>query len=443
MVGALVGCSSPKAPQIEPANSASSSDSIEQQAADQETAAPNEPASSIVSVEGIGDYSDGLAWVRYKEEIAGDKTEWEGFIDETGKLVFKYKGLSGNNPQSFEDGVAYIDHVAGSGSDVSRGCYVVDKTGTILGNFTNVVAYGGGLVITSEYNDGFESTSYDYRIYDSGGRELYSFSNEGNKAYEIEYCGNGVFAFGSWFHALSGNSTFHGEFFYFANTNDVLELEFNGVPKFDGKSDKALLSFEATDDDDDGESEAAHLVLLTDNGKTEDINIGDVGGYIDDARLDGDICTLRIEHYDSRMLAYDLTTGSLRELDSKYSQAIEWSKGTSFGFSDDRCVIKMKGADGDGYVGIFDTSWKPVVEPFKRKGDARFFSDKRLIVGTDVYDVNGQVVFTLQDSIGDGHSYSDGFLTYVTGKRAFCLDVNGDVVFDTIVDTGALTIDKD
>lgn len=406
-----------------------------------------EIADFTVEIEETTRFSEGLAWIKYEVDDGEDSTDWAGYIDKTGKLVFRYKYSASpdrfdTSGTDFENGHAYISsQKLGDGNSIVGLCWVVDKTGKVVSEFQNAVSWGGGYVVTADYNSSFDSTSYTYHIFSDDGTEVTSFESEGSYG-EINYCGEGIFSFGDVSQRLSGNTYHEISFLYNAASNKRLDVEYTGSPWFNSKTKKSF--YDCSSDDD-----FSYIRTINTDGAIEEYKISetDLDGHLDSVWLVGDICTVYVKYdsnLDARLFTYNISSGELHELDRRYADAAstyDYEYLDDVHASEDRCVIKMQGADGDSYIGIFDTALNPIVEPFKAyehtssglgySGGGRLILDASGSSSVDVYDLDGKLVYSA-DTLGSTDGYQDDLLLYNTGGQAYCRDLQGKIVFDDI-----------
>lgn len=402
-----------------------------------------------VEVTSDAPFSEGLAWVHYDVDDGEDRTTWAGYVDKTGRLIFRYKEFYGSaigigwvSGTDFQNGHAYItSNMLGEGNTLGAKCWVIDKNGRVVSEFENTVCMGGGYVVTSDHNANFDKESYTYRLLTDDGKEISSFESDG--AYnEINYCGEGVFSFGELSQSLSGSRNHDISFLYNAGTNKKIEFESTGLLVFDSKTKYALYDYSNDDD-------YSYIRTISTDGTTKEYAISekDLDGHLDSAHLDGDICTIFVRYdsnLDAQLFTYNLTSGELHELDHKYADAASSSSGKNLEYartSEGRCVLEMKGADGDNYIGIFDTELNPVVEPFKATSyignDLAYSSDGRLLLGApesngaNIYDLDGKLVYSAE-TLGATDGYQDGSLVYLSDGQVHCRDLQGNIVFDEI-----------
>lgn len=413
-----------------------------------------------VSVEAVGKFSEGLAWVKYSLEGEAGQNTWIGYMDKDGVIQFcfpsEYKKDDAGTTLDFEDGIVFLPYAASDNkSSVSEEttdyCYAIDTAGNIKNTFTDVASFydatascteyacGGGYVVTSTFNEGFDSASYTYRILGVDGAEEYAFSIDGTADYKVKYCGGGVFAF------CTGNvGNLITEKLYFCQTHKSLDLEEHGVPEFVDGGNYALMNNGYTS-----------LTVMSLDGNLNKIEISGLQGDIENAKLSGTTCTLRttenkmiVSNDVKHWYSYDVVTGVLNELDSIYKEKLKASSSYFPCFYGDRCVLGMNGSDGNSYIGIFDSSWNAIVEPFRFDGQATAYCEGRAFLSyddgqTEVIDANGDKVYAIEERASKGAlCYSDGLVIYIAPDYDVrCLDLEGNVVFDHLSGLDAPSID--
>lgn len=421
----------------------------EQQGKDAQELTPVDMSSTAIDLDkvwSVGVFSEGLASIKYVDSSDPDTT-WLGYVDKSGVMQFKFDlaSMGQVDGEAFENNIAYLS----SGPDEYNReyeCCAIDKDGNILGEFKNVLAHGGGYVITDEYNEGFESSSYTYHVQDVQGNEVNTFNKDGNEGYGVHYFGKGIFGFGGNFFAMSGSSSFYPEFFYLSESNSTVpvDIDYSTFPNFDNGSDKALLGNETVDS-------TLCVYLLSKDGTIETVNIGDydaLGGNIRSITLNDNICSMKTNE---KMLSYDITNGELHDLAQNYFDALDHYASAPT-YSCGRFVMELKGADENKYVGIFDSAWNPIVDPFKVDEETEtssHFQDDRLTLanGTnshaDIYDTSGKLVCSIEADSGDGiatglgNGYGDDVIFVRDGGLPRAFDTSGAELFNEITNPDA------
>ena len=125
---------------------------------------PEAPAANYTVVESQP-YSEGLAWVVYRDEGG---TTYTGAMDKEGKVRFCIEGEAVRTTP-FEDGQAYIE--------TEDGLLLVDQDGLVYDFASNLAdgglrAYGGGYAVVSRtVNDILEGRTTSHILVDSAGAE--------------------------------------------------------------------------------------------------------------------------------------------------------------------------------------------------------------------------------------------------------------------------------
>lgn len=148
-----------------------------------QTADPAPEVQGICTVEEGQAYSEGLAWVLYRDDSGNTRT---GAIDREGKVQFFVEGTAECTP--FQDGQSYVT--------TENSLLLVDSSGTVLRDFSQdldgreLAAYGGGVVIVREdASDILEGTKETYIAIDTSGNETVL-----DKAIRSSgYCSGGIF----------------------------------------------------------------------------------------------------------------------------------------------------------------------------------------------------------------------------------------------------------
>ena len=442
----VTGCSDTKNPEpVDASSEESSGGQIDESLSVQE-------ATSIDNLYSIGVFSEGLASIKYTD-TGEDDTTWVGYINKDGEVEFRFdcNELGDIRGEQFDGGVAYL-MIGRDEYNNEASCYTIDSDGTILGSFEHVVAHGGGYVVTTEKNEGFESSSVVYTIYDAEGNELHSISKDGTDGYGVRYLGGGIFGFGSYFFAASGDTRFYPEVFYLSvsNTDIPSGIDYSTYPDFDNHSDYALLGSVNIDD-------VLYVNLLSPDGEIKSVELGsyqDLGGSIKSVTLNDNVCTVRTIE---KLFSYNLGTGEFHELPQNYFDAIDYHA-VAPTFSNGRYVLSMMGADENPYIGIFDESWNLIVDPIKVDEDtvsvAQYTNDRLILMKSgassgDVYDPSGELIFsvTSDSSITTTgtpleNGFTDDALFLIDKGAPVAYDIDGDILFDTISNLDAQVISE-
>lgn len=352
----------------------------------------------------VGSFSEGLAWIKYND---GEGDAW-GCIDKGGKMQFAVsvdslvlpESIDYAIPTKFSNGCAYIAGAPNPNSQEGSVLWVISKSGQVLSCYSNegsekVAAYGDGYVATQELSDGFESSAWIYRIYDSEGNLIEEFSHEGKWSAQVNYCGKGVFAF--------YNKADLATDFYFANSQKhlVLDAHYDSntkVVKF--YDDIATLTSHGINIGNNS------IALISKEGVIEEVSIPEGLHGIWDVTINDDLCLVRggTKLGSNRGLAmsvYDRSNGVWITLDEKYASMVKADKvATSLVFKNERLPLVMEGDDGKTYMAVFDGNLDIAFEPVKEQWAVGGYSDNRLVTRTaqgdiyTVYDEGGVVVFS-------------------------------------------------
>lgn len=148
-----------------------------------QAADPAPEAQGICTVEEGQAYSEGLAWVLYRDGSGNTRT---GAIDREGKVRFFVEGTA--ECTLFQDGQSYVT--------TEDSLLLVDSSGTVLRDFSQdlggreLAAYGGGVVIArEEASDILEGAKNTYIAIDASGNETVLDKT----IHSSGYCSGGIF----------------------------------------------------------------------------------------------------------------------------------------------------------------------------------------------------------------------------------------------------------
>ena len=148
-----------------------------------QTTSPAAGAQEVCTVDEGQPYSEGLAWVVYRDGSGNTRT---GAIDREGKVQFYVEGAAECTP--FQDGQSYVT--------TEDSLLLVDSSGAILRDFAQdldgleLAAYGGGVVIArGTSSDILDGTKESYTAIDASGNKT-----KLDKAIRSSgYCSGGIF----------------------------------------------------------------------------------------------------------------------------------------------------------------------------------------------------------------------------------------------------------
>lgn len=381
-------------------------------------------------------YSEGMAWVVYRDE---DGTTYTGAMDKEGKVRFCIEGEAVRTTP-FEDGQAYIE--------TEDGLLLVDQDGMVYdfaGHLADggLQAYGGGYaVVYRTVNDIMEGRTTSYILVDSTGAErtlAHQVSTDG-------YASKGFFRGGNsgtyyvpqadlW---LSDAAAEAGLPMWFPQASVIgdyailydLQYVHGGIP--DNNGDLHLLyagkdDTEATFLDTSALPELSNLAYAEFSITTEKTDCGLVSVEYDSTTLDG------AEHSGTYFL--DLENGTFLTYDGEYA---DLSFKDTFSVGDGRIALELTGRDSMTYLLMVDRQLNELSEPIQVcYGTENFIVDSYGIVSeSGFYDLEGNQISDgsfadldlLSSLVGDG--------TVKTGEGVYC-DYTGQQLFENIDASGA------
>ena len=395
---------------------------------------PEAPAANYTVVESQP-YSEGLAWVVYRDEGG---TTYTGAMDKEGKVRFCIEG-SAVRTTPFEDGQAYIE--------TEDGLLLVDEDGLVYDFSSHMAdglrAYGGGYaVVFRTVNDIMEGRTTSYILVDSTGAErtlAHQVSTDG-------YASKGFFRGGNsgtyyvpradlW---LSDAAAEAGLPMWFPQASVIgdyailydLQYVHGGIP--DNNGDLHLLyagkdDTEATFLDTSALPELSNLAYAEFSITTAKTDCGLVSVEYDSTTLDG------AEHSGTYFL--DLENGTFLTYDGEYA---DLSFKDTFSVGDGRIALELTGNDSMTYLLMVDRQLNELSEPIQVcYARENFIVDSYGIVSeSGFYDLEGNQISDgsfadldlLSSLVGDG--------TVKTGEGVYC-DYTGQQLFETIDASGA------
>ena len=423
----------------------------------------------------ISNYSNGVAWVKYCDASAKEKTKEGihpkfGCIDQDGNLLFYYSATNiTHDPSDFSNGYSYIE------SDGGKKLTVIDTAGNICstynlvsesndgfkitksGNMDNYcVAYGDGYEVVQTHDSGFDNNSYTYTIYDANNNQVYQLSEKPQEEIKVKYWGHGVFSFKN-----TG--------FYYSYSGTWVE---DKHAKPDGEFDADMRFKDVVYGDSyivgDYRDEYVNLEYIDDSGNdinTTTMSRQELGWQIVSTNVYSNRCLIYGYPNDgkmSKMYIYNFDDNSLVQLtDEKYLNQLD--EDFKYYFMDNRIVLTTEGQDGKSYFCIFDYEWNAKSEP--KEYSFISVSNNRIIRNCkEVYDENGDLVFEIDNnyvhSMGDAEyavynipTYKDDMLVVQTeldnrfngvfsGSLGFAVyDLNGEIVFNQLSMSNAKEIE--
>lgn len=402
---------------------------------------PNEESSELeTTTEFISsqDYSEGLAWVKYK---SGEKI-YIGCIDGEGRIKFSYD-VTGRNiieTTDFSNGFSYIND--------SEILYVINSAGKITSQYSKadcvIPSFGDGYVVTEEHVSGFNEDYYVYKIIDGVGsvicdsvsEKLTEFAGEDvGKVENIRYLGKGVFSFPVYVDSAWTNAN------YFTSTGIWRKWGCETSTYFyDDLAATGMWYYSPTEED----PTRADLYYLDYEGQGYVTKLsGELGwNWSSDIAICDGYCVL--EEYEDYLVTVKLnddTDDDFYKLDDKYSDKIIWDALPSPPLiNSNRIAIPLRGDDRNKYVAVFDPEWNIIMEPIVADIISPYTNDM-LVLNVDgetvVFDSNGVEVFNLSEA---GYTYLSGYSDEVMRvsdgtKVPIYLDKSGNLLFEEVDNT--------
>ena len=378
-------------------------------------------------------YSEGMAWVVYRDE---DGTTYTGAMDKEGKVRFCIQGEAvATTP--FEDGQAYIE--------TEDGLLLVDEDGLVYDFSSHMAdglrAYGGGYaVVYRTVNDIMEGRTTSHILVDSTGAErtlAHQVSTDG-------YASKGFFNGAGTYYVpqadlwLSDAAAEAGLPMWFPQSYVIgdyailhdVQYVHGGIP--DNNGDLHLLyagkdDTEATFLDTSALPELSNLAYADVSITTEKTDCGLVSVEYDSTTLDG------AEHSGTYFL--DLENGTFLTYDGEYA---DLSFKDTFSVGDGRIALELTGRDSMTYLLMVDRQLNELSEPIQVcYARENFIVDSYGIVSeSGFYDLEGNQINDgsfanldlLSSLVGDG--------TVKTGEGVYC-DYTGQQLFENIDASGA------
>ena len=393
---------------------------------------PEAPAANYTVVESQP-YSEGLAWVVYRDEGG---TTYTGAMDKEGKVRFCIEGEAVRTTP-FEDGQAYIE--------TEDGLLLVDEDGLVYDFSSHMAdglrAYGGGYaVVYRTVNDIMEGRTTSYILVDSTGAErtlAHQVSTDG-------YASKGFFNGAGTYYVpqadlwLVDAATEAGLPMWFPQASVIgdyailydLQYVHGGIP--DNNGDLHLLyagkdDTEATFLDTSALPELSNLAYADVSITTEKTDCGLVSVEYDSTTLDG------AEHTGKYFL--DLENGTFLTYDGEYA---DLTFKDTFSVGDGKIALELTGKDSMTYLLMVDRQLNELSEPIQVcYGTENFIVDSYGIVSeSGFYDLEGNQISDgsfadldlLSSLVGDG--------TVKTGEGVYC-DYTGQQLFENIDASGA------
>lgn len=369
-------------------------------------------AQGICTVEEGQPYSEGLAWVLYRDDSGNTRT---GAIDREGKVLFFVEGSAECTP--FQDGQSYVT--------TEDSLLLVDNNGTVLRDFSRdldgreLAAYGGGVVIAREAaSDILEGTKETYIAIDASGNETVL-----DKAIRSSgYCSGGIFEAASYDCYFGRSGLWLSQAMADAGAEDAFNfVEFEQLvqiydscavrmmPMWDvyleGISDDVLPVFYLEKDGTAGT--AVNLTsLLHEAGEGQLLSALLVNSSIapENAMMYAVVNASYESDYTEPRYFVDLRDGSIRTYSGEYASLF---RGNISDAGEDRIALELYGKDKKNYLLITDRELNEVSEPIPVSANETINSSFYVISGGYVIAETG--IWDLE-----GNQVSDGSFTDLT-----------------------------
>lgn len=369
-------------------------------------------AQGICTVEEGQPYSEGLAWVLYRDDSGNTRT---GAIDREGKVLFFVEGSAECTP--FQDGQSYVT--------TEDSLLLVDNNGTVLRDFSQdldgreLAAYGGGVVIAREAaSDILEGTKETYIAIDASGNETVL-----DKAIRSSgYCSGGIFEAASYDCYFGRSGLWLSQAMADAGAEDAFNfVEFEQLvqiydscavrmmPMWDvyleGISDDVLPVFYLEKDGTAGT--AVNLTsLLHEAGEGQLLSALLVNSSIapENAMMYAVVNASYESDYTEPRYFVDLRDGSIRTYSGEYASLF---RGNISDAGEDRIALELYGKDKKNYLLITDRELNEVSEPIPVSANETINSSFYVISGGYVIAETG--IWDLE-----GNQVSDGSFTDLT-----------------------------
>lgn len=330
----------------------------------------------------MGQYYEDRTWV-----ICG----WDWLlIDTKGNAILKVTGAV-DTPGKFEGGYSQL---VLTGKNV---CYTININGEIVSQFASennveqMIAYGGGYIMTKEDISNFDSVGYKYRVYNPDGSLNGSFVMDDDFS-SARYMNKGVFRMQGGYYCAKSAVWIESVPYSF----DDISSEFDG--------DKVVLGHTYGSN-----GEGCSILTLSANGVIEEVFPEELSNSCSISELADDYCVIYDEG-NRKIFSFNVETGASYVLDEAYYNKLA-DDAKPEAPVDGRIAIPMEGADGKIYSAIFDTKFNLVAK--EQLGDFGGASEGRFVAAVDsifgeVYDTNGNFLFSISDM---------GYEAYVANKR--------------------------
>lgn len=363
-------------------------------------------------------------------------------IDKEGNVIAQITGAA-EEPSRFDNGYSHFYNIE------RKKYYTINTNGEIVHQFTSdssgehVVACGGGYVLTEENISNFDTTGYQYRVYNVDGSENGSFFLKDSCA--ADYLGKGVFKISKGYYCAKGG-IWISDLPYECYSHLVNSFEFDGENIIIGTTRSV-------------DTQIPGILVLSSDGKIRTYYPEEMSIWSTVSALSDGVCVIYNNDGDNhKVISFDTLTGQSYFLGEDYWKRIPDDRKPQTP-RDGRIPIAMKGADGKTYSAIFDTKLNLIKETqlgdFCGASDGRFivyirdsdnvvYSNSKLFISRDtveVYNSNGEFLFSVSDReystyLGNTkvERYSCGALLVVeeNSYHRHYLDTEGNLLFEKI-----------
>lgn len=346
--------------------------------------------------------------------------------DETGKELFRFRAVPGEDVMTtdFSNGCAVVKMKENG----TAHWFLVNTTGGIVWagdeTVTKVTGEGDGYFLVSKYISTFDEKYSQYEVIDYKGNLIYVSEKD---APECNYCGDNVFLIGETLFTVQNGKPVMWDSAMVGQL-DICPKFINGNAWANNDSDTVMFL------KPDGTS---WVLPLEGEFVNTQVNLGG----------DGKKCVFRKNGF---LGSYDFASGIFSTAKADYLDKVQSVES----FVDDRCVVTLRGADGEQYFAVFDGSWNEIIPPTKGNPWSGAYTEKGLYVltGLDVqlYDRDGTLSFTFSENRFSKKSTMSDYLfspepesdIVVMDKSGTFVgfDSKGNVTFDKIDASGTVDI---
>ena len=375
-------------------------------------------------IDSVKDFSDGVAWVTFKDSQNNKK---QACIDTKGEVQFVLEDVL-NNPKpytrEYENGYAVVND--------SNNYYIIDKKGNIAssskdGKYDKIVSYGDGYFLAEKYNNNYlHEVNYTYSVIDCKGKTLASdcFILKDSSS-SFDYRRNGVFSYCAQRYELFANTRYkydcfnvktkqkftldHIEtFFDYAGEQTIIVGE-EGIQLSDANGNVKELTFP----EKPFRSKIDILSGITKNCFVYCIRNHDSG-----------------DDHDNSLYIYNTSSGQINEL-YHCGQGIS-AELCDYNEKEFLMGIRDNTKSKTWFV-IIDHQGKNLFEPIE--GEPTGLSCDRIVTHSNIYDNKGNIITIANtDSLGFSKKYHDNLVAvknYKNGDSDFknYIDINGNLLF--------------